>query len=377
LEKKRGPCSASIPNYHYNTKTGQCEKFMYGGCGGNDNRFMSMDDCIQSCSCHVKPDAGPCKAIKERWYYNPSRGCCEKFLYGGCQGNSNNFQSYEECNKMCSGSFTIGLKPAGLNWGSLKITSISGDRSMGGTFGKKFGGSRTVWLHSENAPVLGKGVIEAMTNSRSVQLPGAKQNLRILGRELTGPGLVKAERMRKSWSSGPIQTGVRKTVSVSTGPVITGGMRQISGQSGPLMGQGGGGGFAINTVSGKSVNRINPGGLKISGQGGLISEGLGGAGGMMSGGGFATSMRGGAGGLPSGSRFATSMRGGAGGLQSGSGFATSMRGGAGGLPSGSRIATNMRGGAGGLQSGSGFSTGMRGGAGNFNRLGQQMGQIVV
>jgi hypothetical protein len=37
----------------------------------------------------------------------------------------------------------------------------------------------------------------------------------------------------------------------------------------------------------------------------------------------------------------------------------------------------MRGGAGGLQSGSGFSTGMRGGAGNFNRLGQQMGQIVV
>jgi hypothetical protein len=290
----------------------------------------------------VKPDAGPCKAIKERWYYNPSRGCCEKFLYGGCQGNSNNFQSYEECNKMCSGSFTIGLKPAGLNWGSLKITSISGDRSMGGTFGKKFGGSRTVWLHSENAPVLGKGVIEAMTNSRSVQLPGAKQNLRILGRELTGPGLVKAERMRKSWSSGPIQTGVRKTVSVSTGPVITGGMRQISGQSGPLMGQGGGG-FAINTVSGKSVNRINPGGLKISGQGGLISEGLGGAGGMMSGGGFATSMRGGAGGLPSGSRFATSMRGG----------------------------------AGGLQSGSGFSTGMRGGAGNFNRLGQQMGQIVV
>jgi hypothetical protein len=73
---------------------------------------------------------------------------------------------------MCSGSFTIGLKPAGLNWGSLKITSISGDRSMGGTFGKKFGGSRTVWLHSENAPVLGKGVIEAMAHSRSVQLPG-------------------------------------------------------------------------------------------------------------------------------------------------------------------------------------------------------------
>jgi hypothetical protein len=52
------------------------------------------------------------------------------------------------------------------------------------------------------------------------------------------------------------------------------------------MGQGGGGGFPINTVSGKSVNRINPGGLKISGQGGLISEGLGGAGGMMSGGGL-------------------------------------------------------------------------------------------
>jgi hypothetical protein len=68
--------------------------------------------------------AGPCKAIKERWYYNPSRGCCEKFLYGGCQGNSNNFQSYEECNKMCSGSFTIGLKPAGLNWNLVYLLNM-------------------------------------------------------------------------------------------------------------------------------------------------------------------------------------------------------------------------------------------------------------
>lgn len=43
LPLKPGPdeasCYAYFPSYYYNTQTGSCEYFVYGGCLGNANRF--------------------------------------------------------------------------------------------------------------------------------------------------------------------------------------------------------------------------------------------------------------------------------------------------------------------------------------------------
>ena len=43
LRLKPGPgefsCYAMIPSWYYNSKTGSCEQFYYGGCNGNANRF--------------------------------------------------------------------------------------------------------------------------------------------------------------------------------------------------------------------------------------------------------------------------------------------------------------------------------------------------
>lgn len=52
-------------------------------------------------SCALKEDEGPCKAIKDRFYFNIDKGRCESFEYGGCQGNANNFETLEECEQMC------------------------------------------------------------------------------------------------------------------------------------------------------------------------------------------------------------------------------------------------------------------------------------
>ncbi|XP_026074772.1 boophilin-H2 isoform X2 [Carassius auratus] len=52
-------------------------------------------------SCTLKKDEGPCKAIKDRFYFNFDTGRCELFEYGGCQGNANNFESLQECEEMC------------------------------------------------------------------------------------------------------------------------------------------------------------------------------------------------------------------------------------------------------------------------------------
>lgn len=44
-----GECDAAIPVYYFNPETFQCEERTYGGCGGNDNRFDTLEACQASC----------------------------------------------------------------------------------------------------------------------------------------------------------------------------------------------------------------------------------------------------------------------------------------------------------------------------------------
>ncbi|MFT5821169.1 MAG: hypothetical protein ACI8ZM_002418 [Crocinitomix sp.] len=47
-------------------------------------------------NCLLTPDAGPCEASIERYYYNQETGDCEMFYWGGCQGFVP-FETLEEC----------------------------------------------------------------------------------------------------------------------------------------------------------------------------------------------------------------------------------------------------------------------------------------
>ncbi|VDL16679.1 unnamed protein product [Hymenolepis diminuta] len=47
--KVTGPCRASIQRYAFDTYTGRCEMFYYGGCQGNGNNFETLEDCQQRC----------------------------------------------------------------------------------------------------------------------------------------------------------------------------------------------------------------------------------------------------------------------------------------------------------------------------------------
>ena len=49
LPKKVGICKALIPKFFFNVSTGECEEFMYGGCGGNENNFDSLEECQTTC----------------------------------------------------------------------------------------------------------------------------------------------------------------------------------------------------------------------------------------------------------------------------------------------------------------------------------------
>nr|QSI83994.1 kunitz peptide [Calliophis bivirgatus] len=53
--------------------------------------------------CKLAPDEGLCKAYMLSFFYHPNFNKCVKFIYGGCGGNANRFETIEECKRTCFG----------------------------------------------------------------------------------------------------------------------------------------------------------------------------------------------------------------------------------------------------------------------------------
>ncbi|XP_018495500.1 uncharacterized protein LOC100903276 [Galendromus occidentalis] len=95
----------SRKRYTFNQTSQRCEEFQYD-CNGNDNNFESADECEKTCKkpksvCDLPREPGLCKAKFPAWYYNAMTHQCEEFSYGGCGGNANNFESKEACDQTC------------------------------------------------------------------------------------------------------------------------------------------------------------------------------------------------------------------------------------------------------------------------------------
>uniref|UniRef100_A0AAQ5YDC9 Amyloid beta (A4) precursor-like protein 2 n=1 Tax=Amphiprion ocellaris TaxID=80972 RepID=A0AAQ5YDC9_AMPOC len=51
--------------------------------------------------CTLEAETGPCRASMPRWHFDMSQRKCVRFVYGGCAGNRNNFDSEEYCMALC------------------------------------------------------------------------------------------------------------------------------------------------------------------------------------------------------------------------------------------------------------------------------------
>ena len=51
--------------------------------------------------CELPAEPGPCEALIDRYYFDVESERCRHFIYGGCQGNQNNFESLDACRATC------------------------------------------------------------------------------------------------------------------------------------------------------------------------------------------------------------------------------------------------------------------------------------
>ncbi|RXG71557.1 Kunitz-type serine protease inhibitor blackelin-2 [Armadillidium vulgare] len=46
---ERGLCHSSIIKYGFDIENGKCVEFIYGGCFGNANNFETIEECMSEC----------------------------------------------------------------------------------------------------------------------------------------------------------------------------------------------------------------------------------------------------------------------------------------------------------------------------------------
>ncbi|NWT09893.1 PPN protein, partial [Vireo altiloquus] len=92
--------------------SGECRASVYGCCfdniasasGPQGEGCLNRPNYPYPVMCLLPSAHGPCTNWTTRWYFVGVVGKCNRFWYGGCQGNKNSFASEEECMRVCHSS---------------------------------------------------------------------------------------------------------------------------------------------------------------------------------------------------------------------------------------------------------------------------------
>ncbi|XP_029093996.1 papilin isoform X3 [Monodon monoceros] len=105
------PQSREVASTAQQNEPSECRGSQFGCC--YDNMASAVGPLGEGCvgqpsymypvRCLLPSAHGSCTDWAARWYFIASVGQCNRFWYGGCHGNANNFASEEECVSSCRG----------------------------------------------------------------------------------------------------------------------------------------------------------------------------------------------------------------------------------------------------------------------------------
>merc|ERR1711970_1181052 len=118
-----------FPRFTYSQFRGECEKIVYGGCGGSANLFLTNEDCEATCSssyvakpvprigldiaitfpspqdiCTLPPTwpgKKKCRSFEPKWTFSTPEGACVQYYHGGCRASPNLFDTKDDCEAKC------------------------------------------------------------------------------------------------------------------------------------------------------------------------------------------------------------------------------------------------------------------------------------
>lgn len=101
-----GGCQEQHRRWYYDRGYGICSQFLYTGCDGNENNFETQEECESLCDdavgiCDLAPLYGRCSENTTRWHFDAYSQECEEFEFSGCYGNKNNFEDKRSCENAC------------------------------------------------------------------------------------------------------------------------------------------------------------------------------------------------------------------------------------------------------------------------------------
>ncbi|CDW52677.1 kunitz:Bovine pancreatic trypsin inhibitor [Trichuris trichiura] len=112
LPVAEGHGDEQLTRWYYDPYVQSCRPFLYRGRRGNQNNFLNPLGCETTCSdnervapgkaiCNLPLATGTGQVTTTRWYYDAGSGQCMPFQYGGMYGNQNNFITKEDCERNC------------------------------------------------------------------------------------------------------------------------------------------------------------------------------------------------------------------------------------------------------------------------------------
>uniref|UniRef100_A0A8C7XZB0 Amyloid beta (A4) precursor-like protein 2 n=1 Tax=Oryzias sinensis TaxID=183150 RepID=A0A8C7XZB0_9TELE len=89
--------------YHYVYEDEEEDKEEEKKDGSKMSKDQDEDKIVEEVKavCTLEAETGPCRASMPRWHFDLSQRKCVRFIYGGCAGNRNNFDSEEYCMAVC------------------------------------------------------------------------------------------------------------------------------------------------------------------------------------------------------------------------------------------------------------------------------------